>query len=547
MDHLKLLASAHSPHIIAITETWLDDTISDRELAIPGYHLLRRDRDRHGGGVAIFIWDNFPFTIILSHTSAELLVVEIQLRRSPVLCGIFYRPPSSDVSVLTSVESALEQLSPSKQDSLVLLGDFNIDRSPSSKHPQLNILLSIEDKLGLKQVVSTPTRVTPTSSSLIDHIYISEHQTYSPCVCLPPLMGSDHDTLKISLTNRQTSRQPSKRRKVWLYKQADFETANNTLQCLPTSIYSQNDVNTFWVEWLDVFMTIIDETIPSKQIKPKTKVPYLTADLLYLVRKKCRLFKQAKKAGTDKAWSKYSKIRNKVTSALRTAKKVYFHQMAASIRSPRDFWSSYHKLNPKHSRTPPKLHHQDTTATNPTEKANLFNSFFTSCFTKSEPTLPSPDSDPTHSPSRPVLSNIECTQEEVHRLLSTHKLNTASGPDGISSQMLRGTANSTTASITTLFNLSLKLSTVPDDWKRSRVTPIPKSGDTSNVSNFRPISLLSLISKVLERCIHNRVMDFLLRNKLLSDRQFGFRPKSSTQDALLTVSRDWHQSLTSHQ
>ena len=295
-------------------------------------------------------------------------------------------------------------------------------------------------------------------------------------------------------------------------------------------------------------MTIIDETIPSKRIKPKTKVPYLTADLLYLVRKKCRLFKQAKKAGTDKAWSKYSKIRNKVTSALRTAKKVYFHQMAASIRSPRDFWSSYHKLNPKHSRTPPKLHHQDTTATNPTEKANLFNSFFTSCFTKSEPILPSPDSDPTHSPSRPVLSNIECTQEEVHRLLSTHKLNTASGPDGISSQMLRGTANSTTASITTLFNLSLKLSTVPDDWKRSRVTPIPKSGDTSNVSNFRPISLLSLISKVLDTTyIRNRVMDFLLRNKLLSDRQFGFRPKSSTQDALLTVSRDWHQSLTSHQ
>ena len=120
------------------------------------------------------------------------------------------------------------------------------------------------------------------------------------------------------------------------------------------------------------------------------------------------------------------------------------------------------------------------------------------------------------------------------------------GPDGISSVMLRGTAGSITPALTALFNLSLKLCTVLDEWKRSNITPIFKSGDSSNTSNYRPISLLSLISKVLERCIHNRVMDFLLHNNLLSDCQFGFRPRSSTQDALLTITRDWHQSLSTH-
>lgn len=109
--------------------------------------------------------------------------------------------------------------------------------------------------------------------------------------------------------------------------------------------------------------------------------------------------------------------------------------------------------------------------------------------------------------------------------------------------MLRGTACSITPALSTLFNRSLNQSTVPDEWKRSNITPIHKSGDKSETSNYRPISLLSLISKVLERCIHNRVMDFLLKNHLLSDCQYGFRPRSSTQDALLTITRDWHNNL----
>ena len=154
---------------------------------------------------------------------------------------------------------------------------------------------------------------------------------------------------------------------------------------------------------------------------------------------------------------------------------------------------------------------------------------------------------PPH-PSSPVLSNITCSHNDVFKLLSTHEVNTISGPDGISSMMLCGTAYAITPALTTLFNLSLNLCTIPDEWKKSNITPIHKSGDKSDASNYRPISLLSLISKILERCIHNRVMEFLHKNNLLSDCQYGFRPRSSTQDTLLTITRDWHEYLsTNHQ
>ena len=130
------------------------------------------------------------------------------------------------------------------------------------------------------------------------------------------------------------------------------------------------------------------------------------------------------------------------------------------------------------------------------------------------------------SPPTPTLSNVSCIHDEVLKLLSTHKINTASGPDGISSVMLRGTAASISPALTALFNLSLIKSTVPEEWKKTNVTPILKSG--SEASNYRPISPIAN----LQICLHNSVIDFLLEHNL------GFRPKSSTQDALLTITRD---------
>ena len=211
-----------------------------------------------------------------------------------------------------------------------------------------------------------------------------------------------------------------------------------------------------------MFMTVMKDTIPTKFIKPKTSVPYLTNDLHHLVRKKCRLYKHAKEAGTGSAWAKYAKVRNCVTSALQSAKKNYFHCISMNIRVPRDFWSHYHKLNPRYTRTPPSLNLNGTKASTSAKKANLLNDFFTSCFTMCEclphTTFPSP---PT-----PTLSNVSCSHDEVLKLLSTHKINTASGPDGISSVKLRGTAASISPVLTALFNLSLKKSTVPDEWKK---------------------------------------------------------------------------------
>ena len=144
-----------------------------------------------------------------------------------------------------------------------------------------------------------------------------------------------------------------------------------------------------------------------------------------------------------------------------------------------------------------------------------------------------------------VVSGISCSSEDIRKLLTSMPSKTASGPDGISSQMLKISASSVAPQFSALFNLSLSSGSVPTDWKLSNITPVYKAGDPSLVSNYRPISLLSLPSKILERIVHNKLLDYLLSNSLLSRSQFGFQPSSSTQEALISATTDWHKLLDS--
>ncbi len=91
IDNLRLLPEAQHPHVIALCETWLDNSIKDQEMTIEGYFLVRRDRNRHGGGIAAYLREDVPFTIHSSHSSLELLLLNLKLASGTLVCGIFYR------------------------------------------------------------------------------------------------------------------------------------------------------------------------------------------------------------------------------------------------------------------------------------------------------------------------------------------------------------------------------------------------------------------------------------------------------------------------
>ena len=137
--------------------------------------------------------------------------------------------------------------------------------------------------------------------------------------------------------------------------------------------------------------------------------------------------------------------------------------------------------------------------------------------------------------------------ENIESLISSLRSNVSCGPDLITARMLKLFAHQIPPSLCHIFNQSLSEGKLPKEWKHANVTPIPKDGNKSLVSSYRPISLLSLPSKLLERHVYGLLLDYLNSYNILSDSQFGFRSKCGTANALLIATHDWHQCLEAGQ
>ena len=136
-----------------------------------------------------------------------------------------------------------------------------------------------------------------------------------------------------------------------------------------------------------------------------------------------------------------------------------------------------------------------------------------------------------------------CTAEEISHQLEALDVSKSSGPDGISSQMLKPVARVIAPSITRLINHLIQSGFFPVLWKTSNIVPIAKPGDNASPNNYRPISLLSILSKLLERHIQGLLMEEVIEKSLISEAQWGFLSGRSTTTALLSVTDCWHKHL----
>ena len=199
---------------------------------------------------------------------------------------------------------------------------------------------------------------------------------------------------------------------------------------------------------------------------------------------------------------------------------------------PKKFWNFY-SCKTKAHKLPPAIKRDITDpvpATNPIDKANLFNDYFHSVFNLKDDQPPPPG---CHAifPVSECLSNITMSESEILTTLQSLNPSKSSGPDGIPSRLLKELAPEISSSITCIFNKSLYEGSFPSKWKDCNLTPVFKADQKDIVSNYRGIALLPILSKVLERHVHTRldhhVSDFLNVN------QHGFRQHRSCVTQLL--------------
>ena len=170
---------------------------------------------------------------------------------------------------------------------------------------------------------------------------------------------------------------------------------------------------------------------------------------------------------------------------------------------------------------------------------------FSSHFSGSAATALPPDQ-PSTIPEHSSSFHFDyISEEDVLCALSRLDPSKATGADALSARILRATAPAISSGLSKLFNYSLKTFQIPTEWKAANVIPVPKSANARSVDKYRPMSILPVVAKVFESLVHmyTQVYWYLKRRDILHEYQSGFRPRHSTQDALLKFVDDWRLSL----
>ena len=353
----------------------------------------------------------------------------------------------------------------------------------------------------------------------------------SSCQVISPLSNSDHLGIKVEMKLKSASKSIQPSRVIWHYPQADWEKACEKIDAFDWNGIMTEDINATWVAWHSSFMSIMEECVPPKIIPPQR----LSKTIKQAMRRRNNLFKKSSYS------AKFRSACNKVTSLLCRAKANYFKNL--NPRDPKKFWKAVKYLNKQHS-TIPTLQYGEQTANNDRQKAKMLNAYFSTCFNRSHPPLSSIHVDSSSPSNDSNLDDIYCTVSEVEELLWGLEVSKASGPDMISAQFLKHTACSIAPSITNLFNLSLRVGRIPDKWKESMITPIPKSvAKSSDPGNYRPISLTCLLCELLEKHVYGLMYEHLINCQESSNLQWRFCPGRSTVTALLSVTHEWLSAL----
>ena len=281
---------------------------------------------------------------------------------------------------------------------------------------------------------------------------------------------------------------------------------------------------------------IAKECIPNRCIKIKpSEPPWITTDIKRNIRKRKRAYKKVKRTNSESDWKKFKTLRNKVVQNIRDSKKLFYDKISTKLTSEnlssKDWWTTLKTFIAPNSRTSiPPLEFNDTIYTEDNDKANVLNSFFQSHTILNEqnaiiPTLPA-------ATVITPLNNIILSPLEVESVLKTLPLVKATGPNGLSNRILRELSKELSIPYCSLFNQSLRAGIVPSSYKEANVCPVPKKGNLTDVTNYRPISLLNSEDKVLERFVFKYLFNHLRGINLLSSLQSGFLPGDSTVNQL---------------
>lgn len=550
LDEVTLLLTDRHIDVLCVSETWLHANTPDGYVDIDGYKIFRYDSGR-GGGVCLYVNSTLnPSLITLNEprqVGVEDVWVQIQCRKLPsLIVGCVYRHPKALISSFDYIQEVF-RVACLRGKSVFILGDFN-DNMLIKGNKMTKILR--ENKL--TQIIDKPTRTTSHSATLLDLIITNKPEIILSYEVVPQVIA-DHDLVSVVINVR-------KPRKIPMIKTFhDMKHYDKDTFCLllldnihfMNDIFLTDDVNKQVHIFNENFKACLEMCAPvvTKTVKG-VPAPWMSDDICEAMKNRDKLQKELKtETNNMKLRESYKIAKTYVKTLISTSKTEHYQDRLRECKGNTSAtWKVLGEIIPNK-----KKKHSTHNFGNVKEKAEEFNTFFSkvgeSTFRRSQEELrmeetvtvngPHGDTIDVEASFRPKPVDANTIILIVKDLNATNSI----GSDGIALRFLRDALCVIVPFITCIVNTSLVTGVFPESWKHALVVPLYKNGDPEVVNNYRPVSLLPIMSKILEKIVARQLSDYLETNKLLSNSQHGFRSKLSTETALTVIADKIYENM----
>lgn len=555
-----LIQSNMSFDAVCISETSLqnDAILSDSDMPSQYNKIFKTNTLTTKGGVAIFIKKELEsicserIDLKVQNKEFQSVWIELVMTHSKnIIIGCVYRHPhqnnTDDFSDYMS--KTLKKLNKENKE-IYISGDYNFDLLNYEGNSKISDFYNLMSANSYLPLILQPTRITDTTTTIIDNIYTNtfNRETVGGNILIEI---ADHLSQFITVNNNINPLEQSTK-----YKR-DFSKFNDQsfLDDLSIQTWKTNgEADDLYKDFLYRFQSCIDRHAPMRELnKSEAKLnnkPWITPDILKKIKKRNSLYIKRKNNPTHvKTNEDYKKLRNEIQKDIRTSRKTHYNHYFEECKSNiKKVWQGINELirNKKSENRINQINSNNSIINDPKAISNSLNDFFVNVGPTTDREIPRSPQSPLSFMGPRILAdfNINATTiQEVMILLYQLDDAKSTGPDNIPIKLIKTAAPQIAHLLVNIFNASITQGQFPSLMKLAKVIPIFKTGAKDNVTNYRPISLLPIFSKLLEKIIHARLSTFLKNNNIIYKSQFGFQKSMSTTHSLVEIIEKIRNSL----
>ena len=485
-----------------------------------------------------------------THGELKSTFVEIeQTKKKNIVCGCIYRHPNSNIEdFITYMVKVLDKLN-NEDKTVLLMGDFNINLLNYQSDTNVSNFYDSISSFLLQPLIFQPTRVTDYSHTLIDNIFSNNCQYNSLSGNLISKISDHFPQFSILQGYSNVNAKPKTKKYGRSFRNFD----DNEFLAVLQNIKWQNIFGNITCpdKLMELFLKTLNEVLDlMAPIKPLSRKeanlkikPWITKGILKSIKIRDRLYKKYLSKKSNILLQKYKQYRNLIVTLIRVSKKnhyhAYFETNKTNIKNTWDGIKEIISLNKKQKVMPNKLTLKDKKVVRCTKSiAEAFNAYFSSIGQSLDQNIPNSSKSFKDFLSPPQSCSMflrPTTYTEISDLLKDLNSAKSCGPNSFPTNLLKLGRHIISIPLTFIINKSFEYGVFPSSMKVAQVIPLFKSGATDTCGNYRPISLLSNLSKIFERAMYDRLYSYLESRQLINPLQFGFRKMHSTNHALVSI------------